>query len=271
MQDSSLPPSFSPDLASSQSDVRISEQKIPRFRIVAGVGGVLVYLLGSIPLVIIMTIYVTVTHSGDSAQAVSDEIERVFATPEFLAGVLLTQCIAFLIYAQIVSFVRGSGNIFKDIGVRFTWTAWLFIPAGFLLQFVGILMNIPLSILKNEKSEQEVLTSFKSSSGVSILILALLFSIIVPIVEEMCFRGLFQRGLQKRFAPWIAVLLSGSIFAVVHFADPNAILGGSVLLLMGLCSAALATYRGRIDASICLHIGFNMTTVLLILVAQGLS
>jgi len=265
VQEKSLVPE--PPLPPDSGYERYSQNEIPRFRILAGVGGVLVYVLASLPLVLLITIYVAATNASTTSEEATEALEKIIENSWFLVAVLLTQCIGFLIYAFIVSKTRGSGDFRNDFGLKFTKSALWFIPAGFGLQIIGIMLSTPLALLKDEASEQEVVSSFKDSSGFPIFVLAILFALIVPVIEEICFRGLFQRGLMKRFSPLIATLLSGSIFAAIHFADPNALLGGTSLLIVGLFAAALATYRGRIDASICLHVGFNLTTVVFLLIS----
>ena len=39
----------------------------------------------------------------------------------------------------------------------------------------------------------------------------------VPIVEEIVFRGIFQKHLLKKLAPWLAILITTIVFVLVHF------------------------------------------------------
>lgn len=49
----------------------------------------------------------------------------------------------------------------------------------------------------------------------SIIILAAVF--VAPVVEEMLFRGLVQRSLEKYLEPALAIVLASVLFALVHF------------------------------------------------------
>ena len=97
------------------------------------------------------------------------------------------------------------------------------------------------------------------------LLFALLAGILAPVVEELFYRGLLLKALEKRRMPvWAAVLVSSIIFAGMHMQT----LQFPGLLLVGLVAGTLAAITGRLGPSIWLHIGFNMTTVVALFMAM---
>jgi len=99
--------------------------------------------------------------------------------------------------------------------------------------------------------------------GLHLAILALFAGLIAPVCEELLFRGLLLRALQRRFSPVIAVAVSALVFALAHPAlDPTwgtfAIV--PALFALGAISGAVAVRRADLSASIMLHIGFNFLT-----------
>jgi membrane protease YdiL (CAAX protease family) len=67
--------------------------------------------------------------------------------------------------------------------------------------------------------------------------LLLVFVVLLPLCEELAFRGFILSGLQRRFSPWKAVMLSTFLFALYHmnvFQFIPAFLLGLVLGLLAL-------------------------------------
>jgi membrane protease YdiL (CAAX protease family) len=52
-------------------------------------------------------------------------------------------------------------------------------------------------------------------------------ALVVPIVEEFCFRGHIQHTLERRYAPWVAILVTTVLFTLAHLGGAH----WSVLLL----------------------------------------
>lgn len=254
-------------------ELQQGKKQIPRFSVISGIGGICVYMLSSIPVVGIITIveYFNLQneHPEYSASKLASEITNYLSNPWVLSAALITQCLSLFFYAYIVSVIRGTANPFNDFGMKFTWTCLPFYLAGFAMQFVGLAISIPLALLYGDNApEQQLITSAKDSAGMGFILFALLASFLVPIAEELCFRGMFMRGLSKKVRPMMSILITGSLFAAIHLSDPNTFIGIPILIIVGLVTSALAMYRGKIDGSILFHMGFNSATMLLILLAK---
>ncbi|MFA9558489.1 lysostaphin resistance A-like protein [Evansella sp. AB-rgal1] len=84
-------------------------------------------------------------------------------------------------------------------------------------------------------------------------LMMIVVAIFVPIMEEIVFRMVIFGSLFKRYGFWIAALLSGLIFAVVHMDFKNLI----VYLAMGIVFAFLYVKTKRIIVPIMAHVGIN--------------
>ena len=95
--------------------------------------------------------------------------------------------------------------------------------------------------------------------------------IFAPVAEELLFRGLLLRALRRRVTVVVAVGVQAIVFALVHpLLSPT--LGDfavvPALFALAVVSGVLAVRRGDISASIFLHVGFNLITVLLALTGR---
>ena len=215
-----------------------SESKIPRFGTLAGVGAILTYLLASLPLVAIAGLIVALNSSKEngvnndlSSSEVSNKINDLIAKPGFIIA-----------------------------------SAWWFIPVGIGLQLLSLILSLPISLLKDNLKNQDVAVGLVSAKGAILFLYFLFVALIVPFTEELCFRGVFLRGILRRYKPILSILICGILFASIHLSDKNAFYGFSSLMIIGIFSSALTVYRGRIDASIALHIGFNLTAAIFLVI-----
>lgn len=79
-------------------------------------------------------------------------------------------------------------------------------------------------------------------------------SFIVPITEEMTFRGVFFGELRKGFSPWIAVILSAVGFGLMHGISIHI----GYALSCGLIIASCYYLTDSLVAPILLHMVFNI-------------
>lgn len=89
---------------------------------------------------------------------------------------------------------------------------------------------------------------------------ALLVAIVVvgaPIIEELFFRGLFLRSVERRLGTGWAVAITSIVFGAIHLQ----ILQFPALTFAGLVFALLTTRSGRLGPAIWAHVGFNGVAV----------
>lgn len=165
--------------------------------------------------------------------------------------------------ALVVAGRKGDGVV-AEFGFR---AEWLDVPVGLaigvLLQLVVLpLVYLPVLALlgkdNDDLSKPAKELAGRANGGVGWVLLLLLVGIGAPVVEELFYRGLFQRALLKRGLPaWASVLLGSAVFAAMHL-EALQFLG---LFVFGLVAGALAWRTGRLGPSVAAHVGFNVTTV----------
>ena len=188
-------------------------------------------------------------------------------------GLALLQIPLWAGYLGAVSFAGSKGRGFtSDFGLRMrAFYAPLALAAGVFCQLLLLpLIYAPIFFLtgtdNTELSKPAEQLAERTDGNFSWVLFALLVGILAPVVEELFYRGLLLRSLEKRRMPiWAAVLVSSIVFAGMHLQA----LQFPGLLLVGLLAGTLAAVTGRLGPSIWLHIGFNMTTVVALFMNMG--
>lgn len=102
---------------------------------------------------------------------------------------------------------------------------------------------------------------------------ALLFSFIVPIAEELLFRGLLQSRFSSIMQPSSAIVLTSGIFAALHFSVEQGFTNFELLSSLFILSCFLGYIYERqknLWASIALHMTFNLLSIITIAYGEGL-
>ena len=166
----------------------------------------------------------------------------------------------------VVTRIKGRGLV-ADLGLRVRgrdlWRGGL---VGALLQLVALpLLYLPLlELLDKSTSDLEgparSMTD-RADGPLGVALLVLIVGIGAPIVEEVFYRGLFQRALLKRGLPPAAAI---GINAVVFGASHGQLLQLPALVLFGAVAGVLAHRSGRLGPAITAHVAFNMVTVIVL-------
>ena len=187
-------------------------------------------------------------------------------------GLALLQIPLWAGYLGAVVFAGSKGRgVISDFGLRMrAFDAPLGLALGIFCQLLVLpLLYAPIFFLTGSDKEALSRPAEQLAEGTdgtfSWLLFALLVGILAPVVEELFYRGILLKALEKRRMPvWAAVLVSSIIFAGMHMQT----LQFPGLLLVGLVAGTLAAITGRLGPSIWLHIGFNMTTVVALFMAM---
>ena len=184
-----------------------------------------------------------------------------------LAAALMGAWASYLIGMWIASQRAGSGSMIADYGFRFRWVdlGGLAIGAGSQLVLIRV-VYLPLEALWPDTFTQDRLTEnaqdlVDRAGGASTLLLVLVVVIGAPVVEELFYRGLLQRSLADRFNEGAVLVGVAAIFAMAHFR-PIEFPG---LFVFGLILGWAALRARRLGPAITIHIGFNLTGLLLVL------
>jgi uncharacterized protein len=161
---------------------------------------------------------------------------------------------------------KGAGTLAEDFGFSFRWTDPLVgLPIGVVCQLLLVpLIYLPMQqFVSKHDLEEPVRRVTDSAHGGGYIALTLVVVVGAPIVEELFFRGLVLRSLQRRFGDVWAVIGSALLFGIAHFEY----LQLPALVALGLILGAMAVSNKRLGPSIFTHAGFNLVTM----IALGLS
>ncbi len=159
---------------------------------------------------------------------------------------------------------KGSGSLQEDFGLR--------IEAGDVLPGLALglgaqlvilpLLYLPFRLLSPDLDlarEARELTNLARGPALALLAVGLVIG--APLVEELFFRGLLLRALDRRYGARWAVFVSAVAFGVAHF-QPLQLLG---LVVFGILLGLLAHHRGRLGPCLVAHATFNAITVVLLM------
>jgi membrane protease YdiL (CAAX protease family) len=160
---------------------------------------------------------------------------------------------------------KGAGDLGDDFGWRIRpvdLATGVLVAVAAQLFLGGVVAPLLEPLVGDpEVASRPVEDLVESAGGPRFVGLLLFVSVGAPIVEELFFRGLLLRSLQRRFPnDAVAVVLSSALFAVAHV---QALPGGAltlVLVSLFLLAAALAVLSlrtGRLGPGIVTHAVFN--------------
>jgi uncharacterized protein len=173
---------------------------------------------------------------------------------------------SYLIGMWVASQRAGSASMIADYGIAFRWVDLLGLAVGAGAQLVLIrVVYLPLEALWPDTFARERLTEnaqdlVDRAGGASTLLLFVVVVIGAPVVEELFYRGLLQRSLADRFNEGAVLVGVAAVFAAVHFR-PVEFPG---LFVFGLLLGWAALRARRLGPAITIHVGFNLTGLLLV-------
>src|SRR5262249_18887029 len=137
---------------------------------------------------------------------------------------LLVQTAAAIVYLAVIARGKGMGSLARDFGLRIEARDARWFAAGLTLALLASAMLAPIIDLGDIGSHsQDVVRIFDESKGAATVIFAISVVVVAPVGEELLFRGVLLRGLQRRLPTGQAVAVSALAFALVHVVlDPGA-------------------------------------------------
>ena len=165
-------------------------------------------------------------------------------------------------------------NFFNDFLIaRYTALSLIFVLP--FVNLVNMIVKFFLGLFGlNVESKQEVLSILENASKTPLACSLMLLSIVVlvPVVEEILFRGLIQGWLKRRLGLKWGLSFSILIFTAAHFSFSHGL--GNIEILLTLLVIAFfltITYenRGTLWASLGLHSSFNALTSIVVIAQLG--
>ncbi len=228
-------------------------------------------ILLSLPFIIMMAILGTVVGlvfvSFDSIEAIASG-ESTDLPIAVLASGLLAQQAGQGVWPFIVSKWKGLGPV-RDWRLRFEPAdLWIGPLTGFgMLILAGGVGFVVTELVGLDDEEAANNTAFLNDAEGTPWLFVFIFAVVVgaPVVEELFFRGLCLRAIEKRMGIVSAVIGSTIIFTLPHFIGGGwkgtAVLF-SVIGLVGAVLGVLVAKLDRLGPAIIAHMVFNTVGVL---------
>jgi uncharacterized protein len=127
-----------------------------------------------------------------------------------------------------------------------------------LWTLIGMLAYLAFLLVYNfafhPHGKQTVTKDLGANNGTAALIGgALVVIVVVPIAEELFFRGFFYRALRSRYNMWVAAAIDGVVFGGVHYTGSSTLTVLPVLAALGFMFCLVYERTGTIYATIALH------------------
>lgn len=227
-------------------------------------GDIVLGLLVIVAAVAVATVLAVAITGFDTLESLADGDLSGTDAVVFLALTTFGQAGAMGLWPVIVARWKGAG-VRRDFGWRFTWIDLAYgLGIGGLLLFLAAGLSYGVSALvgldpgAEESTNTEIILD--AGDGAALVIIAIAAVVLAPIVEELFFRGLCLRAIERRFGTVTGVLASSVLFTLPHFTNPS--LAGttvlfSVIFSIGVVLAILVVKTGRLGAAVIAHAVFN--------------
>lgn len=134
---------------------------------------------------------------------------------------------------------------------------------GFLTAWAlsAFLTLVPIPFLGEQYSE----SSGRMYAGRDLLFVFVTTVITAPLLEEIVFRGYMLNRLLVFFSEKTAVYIVSALFALCH----GNLIWIIYAFLMGLLMSRIAMKEDNIAGTVCMHMGFNFPSVMIVLINQN--
>jgi membrane protease YdiL (CAAX protease family) len=189
---------------------------------------------------------------------------------------LLASWAAVISFLVLIVRLKGGGSLRRDLGFRFSWWDPLI---GFGGAIVVIMLNATVQVAINAvtgappASNSEAIFGGVMDDRALLIAMSVMAAIGAPIVEELLFRGLALRAIEKRFGAVAGILGSSVLFGVLHFNPATVSVAALIagISMYGLVFSLLTRWWQRLGPAIFAHIWVNTiaTAVMLVSVIYG--
>jgi len=197
-------------------------------------------------------------------------------TPGTLGASLALYAVSFACFAGSAYFlgVRRPGLSLEAFGLRLPPGRWLLLAGALAVAFMPLRLAAALAaeLLAGGNlsglDPRLALVAPQGALGLNFLAALLGAGVLVPIGEELYFRGLLHGWLRARFGAGVGVLASSVLFGLGH-ADNAGVMASSFLL--GLLCAIVLERNRSLWLTIAIHAANNSLAVVLVYVALALQ
>lgn len=132
----------------------------------------------------------------------------------------------------------------------------MFLPVIWFASYIWsrILSGLQKINIVDEFAPQPLVTIFQDGGNISIILILIGMAVVVaPLVEEIIFRGCFYRFLKSQTPLFLAQIISGSFFALMHLN----LMAFVPLVIVGVILARIYEKTGSLFVAIWFHAFFN--------------
>jgi membrane protease YdiL (CAAX protease family) len=220
--------------------------------------------------------FLLVVLGGFFASALVVGLSALLGTSEFiLVLALVGQYVGHLLTLWIL--YRRKGR--PDVGFSIEGRDTLYIGVGLVLQLALALLFLPLSSILFPEGEpaQQISSALAGLETTAAKVAAIVTAVVLaPVTEELTFRGVLLKSLEKRSRGTIMVV-TALVFSAFHLLglDPGRLLQASAVVLhqlfvVGMVLAWVTLRTGRLGPAIFIHSGFNLLAALVLLLPPEL-
>lgn len=198
---------------------------------------------------------------------IGEEFSDITIGLTVVIGVLNAICLIGTVY---LTGIRRGKISWANIGffppkMEIQWFLIAIVASLFLIPIraaVGAIIELAIhGSLESLEMRRELLFAGAEPTILHFLISLLIIAVVVPISEELFFRGLLYRWFQLRFSFWPAVLLSSLIFGLAHYDSLAVVISSFVL---GIANAIAMERTKSIWVPILMHAVTNGAAVILL-------
>lgn len=156
--------------------------------------------------------------------------------------------IVLLAYKPVLHFIK----YIWDVSILKNGKTYLYLLIGFIIIAVSQYLMLHVFSFESAAEQKEQLGSLGLQNSIQSIIYVLSVAIITPVKEEILFRGILYRFLEKKYNFLVSIIISSFIFGLIH--------GGLLITatIMGMVFAMLYKKTQSIIPSIILHIVWNL-------------
>jgi membrane protease YdiL (CAAX protease family) len=205
----------------------------------------------------------------------SGEVDSVDDVELPLWGILLSIAagwVGFIGWPLIATYVKGQASLARDFCLRFRPVdlGWG-VLAGLAGFAVTAVMGALWQALSGEAAPDNSGFLPESVSPGAALLLFVAIAVVTPFAEELFFRGLLLRALEKRFNTQIAVVVSALVFGLLHFAGVTSASDLSEFVVHGMFVSIVITGYGLIFAFVVARTGRLAPSIIAHMLINGLG
>jgi hypothetical protein len=188
-----------------------------------------------------------------------------------LATISLINVVVFIGVPVLTSRRKGTGSLAHDFGLAFRSRD---VPIGLAGGFVAIVFGAVVAglLLTGAPDAGSTVSTYAGVTGFGeVLLLHVVAGGLVPVSEELFFRGMLLRSLLRRNGPWLSVTASAALFGLLHIAGSGELgavetarLATTVVFGLVFGGLAVGTDR-RLGAPIIAHVAVNQAALLVAL------